>query len=71
MEEIKKIRKDNLVYLINKQGGRTSFSDSTGISKSYISHVLNGRRNIGNKLCKKIEGNLSLENDWMEHRHDN
>lgn len=69
MEEIKKTRKNNLIHLIDKYGGQSPLARSSGTSQSYINHIIGNRRNLGEKLCRKIEENLKLESGWMDSNH--
>ena len=56
------IRTENLRHLINARAGgsQAEFARQAGISGSVVYQVLNGYRNIGEKLARKIEKNLGL-----------
>ena len=68
-ENIQKLRKDNLKRLIEKHGSQSAFGKAIKTSSTYISHILNGRRNLGPVLCRKIEKSLGIANDWMDSKH--
>jgi hypothetical protein len=69
MNTIDNVRFKNFNTLIKKANSNSSFEDSTGIHKTYISHILSGRRNLGTVLCRKIEKKLNLKNSWMDQSH--
>lgn len=66
MEEIIKIRHGNLEYLLKKYESGANLGRLTGISSNYLSHVKCGRRNLGDRLARKIETHLGLPNNWMD-----
>ena len=69
VEEIYKIRHSNLEYLLKKYESGANLGKLTEISSSYLSHVKAGRRNLGDKLARKIEINLELPSTWMDRKH--
>lgn len=69
MNSVKDTRRANLRRLIVDHGSVEALSKATGISRSYISHVIHVRRNLGLKLCKRIEEFLGLRAGWMDSKH--
>lgn len=45
------------------------FAEAIGSSRSYISHVLSGKRKIGYSFSRRIEIALGLEENWMDKKH--
>jgi plasmid maintenance system antidote protein VapI len=68
-EYIEDLRKINLQKLIEKHGNQTAFGKAVDTNPSYISHVINGRRNLGPTLCRKIEKHLGIADGWMDCQH--
>lgn len=62
-------RKENLKRLIENQfeGSQVKFADTVGMAPSYISQMINGYRNIGEKTARKIEAAANLPNGWLDH----
>lgn len=60
------IRKASLASLVKENGGVTAFSKMTGISLTYISQMLNGHRNIGEKTARKLELAANKPTGWMD-----
>jgi hypothetical protein len=46
------------------------FSEAAGVNARYLSHIENGRKNIGDKLAREMEAGLGLEFGWMDHDHE-
>lgn len=53
-----------LVELVEKQG-RAQFMERTGISKQYLSNLLNGLRPLNPKIREQIEQGLGLPPGWF------
>lgn len=68
-DKIKNIRKENLKKLISNYGGQTALGSAIQTSPSYLNHVINGRRNLGDNMCRKIEVLLKLNTNWMNLEH--
>lgn len=58
--DIKQIRRDNLKRLIKEQGSIRAFADATGLNAAFVSQMVNGHRNVGDKTARKIEMALDL-----------
>lgn len=46
------------------------FCEAGNLNTRYVSHVSNGRKNIGTELCRTIERGFDLPHGWMDQRHD-
>lgn len=66
--EIKHIRRRNLVALI---GGKTQreFAEETGMSDRHVSQLVNGFRQMGDVIARRIEEKLRLPRGWMDASH--
>lgn len=61
------IRKASLNRLINATGkSAAEFCRDHDLDPSYISQLLNGHRNIGEKAAKKIEEKVGLESGYLD-----
>ena len=67
MSKLNEIRLRNFRKLAGEFGSKTEFSVETGIHASYISQILGGYRNIGEKLARKIESNTGKPPMWLDH----
>jgi len=47
-------------------GRMARFSAKAGVNPRYLSHVNNGRKNLGEDLCRDIERGLGLAFGWMD-----
>lgn len=59
-------RLNNLRALVGRFATQQDFADSAGVSVQYLSHLLHGRRNIGEKTARKIERALRLESGFLD-----
>ncbi|MDF7675989.1 S24 family peptidase [Neisseriaceae bacterium ESL0693] len=66
------IRLINLRNLVRKYGGQKGFADKAEISANQLSHIIgpNPIRNLGERLARKIEKNLHLENLYLDQQHN-
>lgn len=60
------IRKKNLEKFVQQLGTQKAVADAASgplgnVPESLISQIINGTRNMGEKLARKIEGNMGLE----------
>ena len=55
MENIKKIRLENLKTLVKEFRSKTEMAEELDMKSSYISQLLSGYRAIGEKTARKIE----------------
>lgn len=61
-------RKENLMRLIELRfdGSQVRFADSAGMTPSYISQMLTGYRNIGERTARKIERAIGLPEKYLD-----
>lgn len=66
------IRWRNLVWLFRQSGLRfdAEFASKIGIAPGYYSQVMDRKKNIGNKVARRIEKNLNKPIGWMDIKHD-
>lgn len=50
-------------------GKLARFAEATGTSARYLSHINNGRKNIGDAVARQIELGLGLQNGYMDNVH--
>jgi transcriptional regulator with XRE-family HTH domain len=58
--DIKKLRKQKLQAVIQRLGGAAEIERKYDVSASYLSQLLNGFRDIGEKSARNIEQKLNL-----------
>lgn len=79
--DINQVRLQNYRVLIeqfkNKEAARgepergylNRFGAFVGISPRYLSHINNGRKNVGDATARQIEHAFKLPHGWMDHDH--
>ena len=72
-QDIKEIRLKNLLNLIKQEGSQIAFCRKVDIDSSHISQIKNpnNKKNLGEKLARKIESALNLPTGWMDRDHTN
>jgi len=78
-KDIKSIRLENLNWLMRKlreehphgteHGMLSRFSEKVGVSAAYLSHIRNGRKNVGHATARSIERGFRLPENWMDQDH--
>ncbi len=70
--DIYEIRKSNLSRLIKEQfeGTQRRLADAIDRQPDYISRVLKGTKNVGEKLAREIEQTLGLSVGWLDTLHE-
>jgi SOS-response transcriptional repressor LexA len=63
-------RKDRLKTLVDVEGSTASFARKYGLDPTYISQMLNGHRNIGEKTARKIEVATGKPTGWLDAAHE-
>lgn len=53
-----------------QHGMFTRFADHAGVSARYLSHINNGRKNIGEDLSRQLEAGFGLPHGWMDNDHE-
>jgi hypothetical protein len=47
----------------------TRFAEASGVNARYLSHVSNGRKNIGDALARQLEAGMNKPVGWMDNDH--
>lgn len=70
--DIYEIRRSNLSRLIKEQfeGKQRRLADAIDRQPDYISRVLKGTKNVGEKLAREIEQTLGLSMGWLDALHE-
>jgi len=58
--DIREIRRENLRRLVEKFGTKAKFGRHYDVDATYLSQILNGHRNLGEKAARKLEKSLNL-----------
>ena len=48
----------------------TRFADACGVNARYLSHINNGRKNIGEALARQLEVGMKVPHGWMDREHN-
>ncbi len=67
----KELRRKKLADLIAEYGSQKAFGDAVGKDPAMFSQILNGTRNLGDKLALDLEEKLGKPRGWMDVLHDN
>lgn len=65
MQEIREIRRDNLIRLLSNHKSQRQFAESVGLVPSLISQLVNGTRSMGEDVARRIEQALGLSAGFM------
>ena len=70
--DIKATRKKNLEQAVKIAGDMTRLAEVADTSLSYISQCLSDTidKSLGDKMARRIEAGLGLEEGWMDQNHD-
>jgi transcriptional regulator with XRE-family HTH domain len=66
MTDKQKNRLNNLKRLVKQFDSIASFSRNYDLDPSYISQLLNGHRNVGEKAAMKLEAKLGRPHGWLD-----
>lgn len=68
--ETKNIRRINLKMLLDaSQLKQADFAERCGLAPSVISQLVNGHRNLGDTLARKIEESFAVQRGWLDVPH--
>lgn len=68
--ETKDIRRTNLKVLLNaSELKQADFAGRCGLAPSVISQLINGHRNLGDTLARKIEEAFAVQRGWLDIPH--
>lgn len=65
----KELRRKKLADLIAEYGSQKAFGDAVGKDPAMFSQILNGTRNLGDKLALDLEEKLGKPRGWMDAVH--
>lgn len=69
IEDLRKRRIANLQTLVDQCDTPAAFARVYGCSPSFVSQVLSGARNIGEKLARDLESKMGVPPGWLDIRH--
>lgn len=67
--DIKGIRRENLRRLRKKDENQREQADRLGISPAYLSQIMTGHRDLGEKVAREIEVQIGLPPFWLDQPH--
>ena len=66
---VKEIRRENLRLLGEKYEKQAEFARASAIASPYMNQLISGHRDMGDKMARKLEHQLGLPENWMDHPH--
>lgn len=69
MVGIKQIRRDNLRALAEKHPTLAAFAERMDMSPAHVSQLINGHRNMGDAVARKLEKKAGLPEGYMDVTH--
>lgn len=70
IDETRKIRQNNFIYLVSKYESRAEYAEKLGYpNANYITQLIGGHVGIGNRNASKIEEIEGLEEGWLSIPH--
>ena len=68
MFKLNKVRRDNLLKLLEKAPSKRVFAETCGITKTQLSTYISPTKpdNIGNKIARRIEAGNKLPEYWLD-----
>lgn len=64
-QELRRIRRLNFVAIVNKYGNQAEAASAMGINPGQVSHIVTDRKSLGDRLARKIERNLKLDDGYL------
>lgn len=64
--DIKEVRRVNLQRLIADYESQQALADAVDLTPAVFSQIINKRRNMGEKMARKVEARLGLVNGWLD-----
>lgn len=64
--QIEVVRQQNLSRLLTRYRRQQAMADAIGMSVQYLNQLFLGKRNLGEKMARKIETKLGLERGWLD-----
>jgi len=66
---IREIRRDNLNQLLTGYESQKDFAEAVGLSPGHVSQMVNGTRDMGEQVARRIEKRSRLVDGWMDSPH--
>ncbi len=63
------IRRDNIRALVSEYGTQRALAEAAGLVPAYVSQLINGYREMGETVARRIEAELKLSKGWMDTPH--
>jgi len=57
------------VDLLSQGGSKADFAREVDVSQAHLYQMRTGRRNVGDKIARRIEKRKRLPEGWMDHDH--
>lgn len=70
MKHVKDVRRENLQRLLTGYRSQRQFAEGAGLAAAYVSQMVNGTREMGEDVARRIERALGLSPGWMDADHD-
>ena len=70
MKQVKDFRRENLQRLLTGYRSQRQFADSADLAAAYVSQMVNGTREMGEDVARRIERALGLSMGWMDTDHE-
>jgi transcriptional regulator with XRE-family HTH domain len=64
--ELQRRRRENLKSLLHQYKTQRAMSEAIGLAVAQISHILNGEREMGDNIARRIESALRMPLCWMD-----
>ncbi|WP_444901321.1 LexA family protein [Microbulbifer sp. SSSA007] len=64
--DIREVRRENLRQIVEGYASKAEFGRVFGVDPTYISQLLNGHRNLGEKAARKLENTLGLDQGTLD-----
>lgn len=64
------IRRANLHLLMRRYDKQVVLAEALGLAPAFMSALLSGERNMGEKLARKVEQRLGESSGWLDQPHD-
>jgi hypothetical protein len=70
MATMREIRRANLCLLLESWPTQKAFAEASGLAAGHVSQMVNGTREVGENVARRIESSRGLQSGWMDTPHD-
>jgi hypothetical protein len=70
MATMREIRRANLCRLLESWPTQKVFAEANGLAAGHVSQMVNGTREVGENVARRIESSRGLPTGWMDTPHD-